>query len=248
MPGLEPSRYPSCVMSPSQVRNALLALSLLGLTLGVGLAIAGGTAEMVQPRPRPLTYVAIGASDSVGVGADRPEADSWVSILHRRLPEGSQLVNLGVSGSLLHQAVDQQLPVAVDSDPDLVTVWLAVNDLNARVPLERYGADLNTLLGTLRQQTRATILVGNVPDVARLPVYQRFDAEQVRAEVFRWNELIGRTSERHGALLVDLHAGWQELAGHPEYVGRDGFHPSTEGYRRLAEVFFGVLAERTDVV
>jgi len=235
-------------MSPSRARLVLIALSLIGLTLGLGIAMAGRAAEMAQPRSRPLNYVALGASDSVGVGADRPEAESWVAILHGRLPEGSQLLNVGVSGSLLRQAIDQQLPVALDSDPDLVTVWLAVNDLNARVPLERYGADLDTLLGTLRQQTRATILVGNVPDIARLPVYQQFDAEQVRAEVLRWNELIARTSERHGAVLVDLHTGWQELAGHPEYVGRDGFHPSTEGYRRLAAVFFGVLADQTDVV
>ena len=57
-----------------------------------------------------------------------------------------QIVNLGVSGSTLAQALDEQVGPAVDARPEVITVWLAVNDLNARVPLERYTADLDTLL------------------------------------------------------------------------------------------------------
>ena len=231
-------------------RLALLTTLLIGLAVGAGVAIGQRALDAANVGPRPLTYVAIGASDAVGVGANQPESESWVAVLHSRLPEGSRLVNLGVSGSLLRQAIDQQLPVAVDSNPDVVTIWLAVNDLNARVPLERYSAELDTLLHTLRQETRATILIGNVPDVARLPVYQqqRLEPERIRAEVRRWNDAIAGAADRHGAILVDLHEGRQELAGNPEYVSRDGFHPSTEGYRRLADIFAQVLADRTGVL
>src|SRR5215208_5441656 len=182
---------------------------------------------------RPLTYVAIGASDTVGVGANAPEAEGWVPVLATHLPPNSRLVNLGISGTLLRQALDQQLPVALDSDPDLVTIWLAVNDLNAGVPLSRYGSELDRLLGTLRADTHATVLVGNVPDLARLPVYQQLDPVEVEREVDRWNQTIAEVVARHGAELVDLHTRWRELVEHPEYVGRDGFHPSTDGYRRL---------------
>ena len=235
-------------MLASPRRIAALASLLFALAVGLGLAVGQGAFRAGQASPRPLTYVAIGASDGVGVGADRPETESWVAVLHGRLPEGTRLVNLGVSGSLLRQALEQQLPVAVDSAPDLVTVWLAVNDLNARVPLERYSAELDTLLGTLRRESRATILVGNVPDVARVPVYQHLDPELVRAEVGRWNDAIARVVERHGAVLVDLHERWRELADHQENVGRDGFHPSTEGHRRVADVFLGVVVDRTHLL
>src|SRR5947208_9135743 len=73
---------------------------------------------------RPLVYVALGASDSVGVGAANPAQESWVAQFHRRLPPGTRLVNLGVSGFKLRQALDQTLPVALDAKPDLVTIWL----------------------------------------------------------------------------------------------------------------------------
>ena len=191
---------------------------------------------------RPLTYVALGASDSVGVGATVPDRESWVAVLHARLPAGSRLVNLGVSGSLLRQALDQQLPVALDADPDLVTVWLAVNDLNARVPLDRYSSDLDGLLKSLRERTSATILVGNVPDLSTLPAASRMNL----APIPRWNAAIEETVARNGAQLVDLRDAWREVAEHPEYVSSDGFHPSTAGYVRLAERFYEAAAPRLE--
>ncbi len=205
------------------------------------LVIAGSACrqrDVEPPPPRPLTYVAIGASDTVGVGASAPEQESWPAVLHRRLPSGSRLVNLGVSGSLIRQALDQQLPVALDSDPDLVTVWLAVNDYAARVALSRYASELDTLLGSLRAHTRATILVGNVPDLSVLPVAARFDLR----DVDRWNAAIAEISRRHDATLVDLRATWRAVADHPEYISSDGFHPSSTGYRRLADVFYASAA------
>lgn len=231
-------------------RAAFLFISSSFISLFLGTAAACGwvrpAAEAAPPRT--LTYVAIGASDSVGVGANAPDAEGWVPVLAAHLPPNSRLVNLGISGTLLQQALDQQLPVALDSDPDLVTVWLAVNDLNARVPLSRYGSELDRLLGALRARTGATVLVGNVPDLARIPVYQQLDRVQVEREVERWNQTIAEVVARHGAELVDLHADWRELAEHPEYVGRDGFHPSSDGYRRLADVFLDVLIQRTDIL
>jgi acyl-CoA thioesterase I len=215
-------------------------LSLLPFLLLVLLAACAPWRAAAKAGPRPITYVALGASDAVGVGARDPEHDGWVARFYRQLPAGSSVANLGVSGSLLGQAIDQQLPVAVAARPDLVTVWLAVNDLNARVPLEKYSADLDRLLAAL-QGTGARVLIGNIPDVAQLPVYRNLDPAFVRAQVDAWNRAIADAATRHGAVLVDLHATWPELTDHPEYVASDGFHPSEEGYARLAELFWQVL-------
>jgi acyl-CoA thioesterase I len=213
---------------------ALFTCLLLPLT-----ACSARSSE-VRAEAAPVSYVAIGASDTVGVGASQPEREGWVPRIHEQLPTGSRLTNLGVSGSLLSQALEQQLPVALAAKPDVVTVWLADNDLNARVPLERYGDDLERLLSAL-ETTGATVLVGNVPDLAQLPVYRGLDPTLVRGQVDAWNTVIAATSARHGALLVDLHANWPELAQRPEFVSADGFHPSAEGYSRLAQLFLDVL-------
>jgi acyl-CoA thioesterase I len=198
------------------------------------------TACSVQAQPRPLTYVAIGASDAVGIGAANPETDGWVPRFGAQLGSNVRVVNLGVSGSTLSQALDEQLGPALDAQPDVVTVWLAVNDMNARVPLDQYAADLDNLLGQV-EQTHARVLVANVPDLAALAAYRGIDPAPLRAEVDAWNAVIADTAARHGATLVDLHTHWQEIAQHPEYVSADGFHPSTEGYQALADAFSEAL-------
>ena len=133
-------------------------------------ACSAPPAELV-PHTRELVYVALGASDAVGIGALDPARDGWVPVLHRKLPRPTRLVNLGINGSLLQDALVQQLPVALDAGPDLVTVWLAVNDFAARVTLEEYSASLDELLGTLATRTQARILVANIPDLAHVPMF-----------------------------------------------------------------------------
>jgi lysophospholipase L1-like esterase len=193
-------------------------------------------------EPKRLVFVALGASDAVGVGASGPD-QSWVADLHRKLPPGSKLVNLGISGEKLHEALDDELPVAVNANPDVVTVWLVVNDINARRPLDQYERDLDTMLGRLETQTHARIVVGNVPDLSAIPAYGGIDHAALADEINRWNAAISRQVNQHGATLVDLHGTWQELSVHPEYVGADGFHPSAEGYSRLADVFYAVMMD-----
>src|SRR5947209_4866568 len=204
--------------------------------LGLAVALAAMACSARAQAPRPVTYVAIGASDAVGVGARDPETEGWVPRFGAQLGTNVRVINLGVSGSTLGQALDEQVGPALDAQPDVVTVWLAVNDLNARVPLDQYAAELDTLLTQL-DGTRARVLVGNVPDLGRLAAYRGIDPAPLQAEVDRWNNVIAETTARHGATLVDLYARWQEVAQHPEYLSADGFHPSSEGYQALAEVF-----------
>jgi acyl-CoA thioesterase I len=226
------------------MRWARLPAPLLGLVVALGLA---GTACRATAQAAPTrTYVAIGASDSVGVGANDPATEGWVPRFGAQLGVDVQIVNLGVSGSTLAQALDEQLGPAVDAQPDVVTVWLAVNDLNARVPLDRYAADLDALLGQLESTTHARVLVGNVPDLGRLAAYRGADPAPLQAEVDRWNRVIADTTARHGAILVDLFARWQEVADHPEYLSQDGFHPSSEGYQRLGDVFAQAFAQTAE--
>jgi lysophospholipase L1-like esterase len=209
---------------------------LVATLLGVALATSVGCQPSAAQAQKPITYVAIGASDAVGIGAADPRTEGWVPRFGGRLGGNVRVVNLGVSGSTLSQALDEQLGPALDAHPDVVTVWLAVNDLNAGVSLEEYAANLDSLLGQL-ETTHARVLVGNVPDLRSLAVYRGVDPGVLEGEVDRWNAAIADVAARHGATLVDLFGRWQEVADHPEYISTDGFHPSSEGYARLADVF-----------
>ncbi len=215
-------------------------LQVLCALLGAaGLVVLTGSLPALADDPSPsLTYVAMGASDALGVGASDPSQDGWVPRFASLLGPDTRLVNLGVYASTLHDALSDQLPAAVEAQPDVVTVWLAVNDLNDGVSLARYQADLDELLEALQQGTQARVLVGNVPDLSTVAAYHGLDPRLLRLEIARWNATILATAERHGATVVDLSGYWQELGKHPEYVSADGFHPSGEGYERIAELFY----------
>ncbi len=195
-----------------------------------------------------VVYVALGASDAVGVGAANPNIEGYVPRIIARLPVGSQALNLGVNGYKVHDTLTYALPSAITAQPTLVTVWLVGNDFRGCTPLAQYAKDLDTLLGRLQTQTRARVFVANSPDMSQLPYFQRGAPEggscvqglsmaQIHAMALQWNQTINPIVAAHGDVLVDLFH--EALGSHPEYVSSDGFHPSSQGYAVLADLFWG---------
>lgn len=193
---------------------------------------------------KPLTYVALGASDAVGVGSDTPVSQGYVPLLAARLPKGSHTLDLGVNGIHLHEALTAELPLALSTSPNLITIWLVANDFIGGVAYNDYMQDLATLLSQLRSGTHARIFIANLPDLTRLPAFSGDTAEQKASmldEIARWNSGIAQQAVRYGVTLVDLFKKGSEITAHPEYISGDGFHPSPAGYARLADVFWQAI-------
>ncbi|HEY1389753.1 MAG TPA: GDSL-type esterase/lipase family protein [Ktedonobacterales bacterium] len=199
------------------------------------------TIHQLASSPRDFTYVAIGASDAFGVGSDDPAEDNWPTALAHLLGSDTHLINLGIPGETVAEARKTELPVALDARPALVTVWLGVNDIVQSVSIQEYESQLEALLRSLQQQTHAHVFVGNIPDLSLLSFFAGYDQTTLKATISNWNAAIAQAVAATGASLVDLYAGWNELANHPEYIAGDGLHPSTEGAKRLAEVFFSQI-------
>lgn len=224
--------------------------SATGAASGGRSAEASGTPS---ERGAGQVYVAVGASETVGVGADSPD-QAWPRVLHDSALPGATLVNVGVSGATVDSALGSQLPRALDADPDVVTVWLAVNDIVALVPPARYERRLRQLVHALRRDGRTRVLVGNAPQVWRLPAYRAClpssevssvpcllpvvpEESLVRDTVAAYNAAVARVTRAEGATLVDL----SRRAGLAGLTSSDGFHPSTRGHEEIAEAFARAL-------
>lgn len=260
------SRFRMSIRRSAPRRVAHLACALPLLTL-LALAACGGANGGASTAGQPsattpatttspatsmpgVRYVALGASDAVGVGASDPNRTAYVPIIISRLPKGSAALNLGISGETAHQALTDELPAAVAAKPTLITVWLVGNDFKNCVPLQQYGADLNTLLTELQQQTTAHVFVANAPDFSALPAVQAQAASgsfcgapgsqaSIRSLAQQWNTVINASVAAHHDTLVDLFNS--DLASHPGYVSGDGFHPSDQGYLALANLFWSAI-------
>jgi len=200
--------------------------------------------EATPTEPRPLTYAAIGASDVVGMGASDPGSQSWVNVLHAYMPEGTRFVRLGRNGITLREANEVEVPEAVEAQPDIVTLWNSVNDATQGVPLPAYREELEKALTKLTDETAAHVVVLNLPDITVLmngvPDEQR---APVRGGIAQWNKAIAEVAGRYGdrVTLVDLFPASEEVLDHPEYISPDNFHPSTVGYRRLADLVWEAI-------
>lgn len=192
----------------------------------------------------PMTYVALGASDAVGIGSNIPGSQGYVPLVAAHLPKGSHVINLGISGIELHEALSQELPLALTTSPNLITIWLVANDFIGGVTYDNYLHDLNTLLQQLRVRTHAGIVMANLPDLTRLPAFNNetpSQRSQMIIAIQKWNQGIALLAKKYRVALVDLFSQGSQITAHPEYISGDGFHPSPSGYVQLANYFWLVI-------
>lgn len=227
---------------------SLMILSLLILSLGGCSLLPGGQVSSSSPdegqqqAQGQLTYVAIGASDTFGIGTDDPYNQNWASDLAREIGPRYHLINLGIPGAIMSTAIGRELPIVLDTHPNLVTIWLGVNDIADNVPVTSYARDLDVMLSRLQADAPGVrIAIANIPDLTLLPHFSSFDPQVLHMRISSYNAAIADSAQRHHIILVDLAAYNTEIKNHPEYLSSDGFHPNELGYSKLAELFYQVL-------
>ena len=247
-------------------RRACVTLLGLAGTLLLAACSPGAGARLAAQVPATgdgpaLIDVAVGASETVGAGTEDRLRSAWPQVLYTTaLPRGAVFYNFGIPGATVAEAIGSELPEALAVHPDLVTVWLNVNDLLAGVTPTTYEAQLDDLIHALRRGGHTRVLVANTPWLDQLPAYLacRPDAPitappcglpsdialapaALNVLVDRYNVAISQVVVREGADLVDLHAFGEVPVLHPDYVSQDGFHPSEAGHVAIAEAFAAVL-------
>jgi len=225
---------------------AALALVMAGCS---STATTISDSSSCQPLPNgngPFVYVAIGASDAVGFGADCEVTHGYVPLLGQKMPHGAKVVNLGIAGATVNVALQDELPAALAAKPNLITVWLAANDFrameNGTLTLAQYGKQLDKMLAGLHTLPNTHVFVANLPDLTKLPyfIHGTVPLATVAQQAQEWNDIIDNEIAKYGDVLVDLYRS--DLADHPEFIFADGFHPSTLGYRALANIFWNTIA------
>lgn len=211
--------------------------------MACALVVAGcATWEPATPpthnQPPALTVAVMGASDAWGIGTHDPDKINWPALLAEDLPQSAHMTNLGAPGATLAQARRSELPVVLGVRPDVVVIWLAVNDIIDNVPLDVYSSELRQILATIHQQSPQThVFVGNVPDLTQVPYFAYRDQGSLRTQVGAWNGAISQACDATGAILVDIFSVWGQFGEHPDYLSGDGLHPSDRGAEALASLF-----------
>jgi lysophospholipase L1-like esterase len=218
---------------------------VMSVLVASGACVTGDAPSRPAAAP-PVVYAAVGASETAGVGADDPKTQAWPTVFFNTAvagrPAKSTYTNVGISGAKVSTALERELAGVLAVKPTLVTVWLNVNDLIARVPAATYESQLRQLVHGLRQGGRARVLVANTPPVEAFPSARAF-AFVLNPLVDAYNEAIARVCRDEGAEVVDLHAAGAAAvkAGRIDsLLAADKFHPSTAGHAAVAAQFAAV--------
>jgi len=196
----------------------------------------------------PVHYVALGDSTVEGIGASHPDLN-YVSRLHARLRAlypNAHVTNLGVGGATSADVIARQLDRAIKLRPDVVTLSIGPNDITRGMPVARYEQNLDGILGRLRRETAALIVVNLLPDLAVTPRFANGpQVAVVGRQTLKFNEALARKGLEHDVALVDLYLpSREEVPRQPMLLWRDGYHPSDAGYARWAELMWEGIEPR----
>ena len=158
------------------------------------------------------TVVAFGDSLVAGLGATAGQ--DFVSELSRRV--GVPIVNAGRSGDTTGSALERLDQDVLSLNPRVVIVLLGGNDFLRGVPKEETFRNLATILGKIREQGSAVILVAVSVGVFSDPHGERYEelARQARA-----------------GLVPDI---LDDIRGRQDRMA-DPIHPNDAGYRIIAD-------------
>ena len=191
----------------------------------------------------PIRYVALGDSTGAGVGA---RDGGYVARLFKRIVAyrpGSALTNLCVSGATTSDVLRSQLDRGVRADPHLVTLGIGINDIGHGLTLEQFSKNYEEILRRLRSDTKAAIVVTNIPDISSAPRIPQALRTQYHQQIVNFNQKLEEIAARHEVSVCDIYTVTHEqLSSHPEFFSEDGFHPSDEGYEFWAERMWPVIA------
>jgi lysophospholipase L1-like esterase len=192
-------------------------------------------------------YVALGDSFTAGTGCAPGEA--WPERLAAALRESSpslELRNLAKEGATSSEVMDQ-LPAALELEPDLVTIVCGANDVlrSIRPDTRIYGANLAMIIMRLQEALPGVrVVTATSPerwDFMDMGPRTRRRVEQGIAEVNRATREIAAALEVP-CLEVSRDPGLSDQRN----FSSDGLHPSPLGHRRAAEAFADLLQGGTN--
>jgi lysophospholipase L1-like esterase len=192
-------------------------------------------------------FAALGDSFTEGLSDQRSDGTfcGWADMVALRLAQDNpelDYINLAVRGKKLRQVATEQVPVAVDWNPDLISIGAGANDIiRLSTDVATLGRLAHATLGRLADSGARVVVFSGFDPRIRIPLTQRSGA---RAEQF--NESIRRSARYFDATLVDL---WDLPRLYEDSMwAPDKLHLTPAGHALIADAVLAALGIRSDTV
>lgn len=186
---------------------------------------------------KPLTIVALGDSLTYGWMVKKGYLDFLQEMLTEKYPKGKfEIFNRGIPGDTAEGGLHRLKDHVLDMNPDLVFIQFALNDAFIGYPVEQYRNNITAIISKLKQASSCEILL--MTSVAPADPH-----EAGLAEPF-YGALMAIAEKEHIPLAL-VHEYWKKKVADgvtfDKLVQADLVHPTTEGYRLMAEAIMEVF-------
>jgi lysophospholipase L1-like esterase len=195
-----------------------------------------------------IRYVAIGDSYSIGEGASPSE--SWPALLAQHLSGKGIHVDLVANpsrtGWTTQEAIDRELPIFRQMQPNFATLQIGVNDCVQGVSKETFRKRFVLLVDQMLDvlSTKKRLLIITIPDFGVTPDGRRYArGRNISEGVAAFNKIVTDESAKRGLRVVDVFALSKKMANDRSLVAADGLHPSAKEYAEWEKIILPAALE-----
>jgi lysophospholipase L1-like esterase len=188
-----------------------------------------------------IRYLALGDSYTIGTGLE-DETKNFPSLLAGRLKDETgidvALVNLGVNGYTTTDLIREELPVARNARPELVSILIGANDIVQGSDEAGYRDRLAQIYRAIKELgvPVARVLAISIPDFSPLPGAAPFGSpNDLRARVGAFNEIARAEASSQGFAYAHITAISRRPSRGDDWLASDGLHPGPAQHRAFAD-------------
>lgn len=175
------------------------------------------------------TLLILGDSTAVGVGVDKRE-DSIPALLSNKL-KVTYTENKSVSGAKVSDLREQLQNIKL-KNYDYVLIQIGGNDIVAREDADKVGRELSEVIQSLPKGAKVIVqMCGDVGVATLLPWFVRGYYTSLS---LKYHTVFEKITKENGAVYINLYEDPETdpFVKSPEiYLAKDGFHPSSVGYK-----------------
>lgn len=192
-----------------------------------------------QPSHKPLSYLALG--DSYTIGESVAEKERWPVQLAKALTEKGTPVAppqiIAVTGWRTDNLKNGIGIAQLEEKYDLVSLLIGVNNQYQGKPVGEYAVEYEGLLKSAIQLAggdKHHVFVVSIPDYGFTP-FGKARQETITRELDGFNAVCKRITESYGATFINITDISRKGLEDPGLVASDGLHPSGKQYALWVE-------------
>lgn len=191
-----------------------------------------------------LSYAALGDSLTAGAGVAKYE-ESYPYLLAEELAAGGKnkitLKNFSYPGARTSNLIKDFLTPAVASQPELITLFIGVNDVFGNVSRATFKENYQTILDRLTKETKAKIYLIGLPYLGLPKLLLAPYNYYYHWRTGEFNDIIRGLAKVYNLEYIDLAATSPEFNKNQVNYSKDLFHPSALGYKLWAKIIYDAI-------